>query len=84
MEQDFLDTLSQPNRQRVIVAQGVVAQKRLELGEHLRAACCYGSVAHQAAGAYSDVEMIIISDSYNAGVALLRSRPCAGPRDGRW
>ena len=62
MEQDFPTSLSQPNRQRIIVAQGVVEQKRQELGEHLRAACCYGSVAHQAAGEYSDVEMIIITD----------------------
>lgn len=62
MEQNLPDTLSQPDRQRITVAQDVVAQKHLELGEHLRAACCYGSVAHQAAGEYSDVEMIIITD----------------------
>src|SRR5438552_10119511 len=62
MKQDISDTLSQPNKQRIALARDIVERKKQELGEHLRTACCYGSVAHQAAGEYSDVEMILITD----------------------
>ncbi len=62
MEQGAFDTLSQPNKLRIAIAREIVERTKQELGEHLRAACCYGSVAHQAAGDYSDVEMILITD----------------------
>jgi len=39
-----------------------VERKRKELGEHFIAAACYGSVAHNAAQLYSDLEMLLITD----------------------
>ncbi len=37
-------------------------RKRQELGEHLIAAACFGSAAHNAAQLYSDLEMLLITD----------------------
>lgn len=37
-------------------------RKRQELGEHLIAAASFGSVAHNAAQLYSDLEMLLITD----------------------
>lgn len=62
MHSDLPDSLSVYDRQRINIAQQIVERKKLELDEHLRAACCYGSVAHQASREYSDVEMIIVTD----------------------
>lgn len=46
---------------REIGAQ-VVARAREDLGEALRAAAIYGSVAHDAADVYSDVELVLVTD----------------------
>lgn len=47
---------------RVALARVIAERKRAELGEHLLAVACYGSVAHAAAGPYSDVELVLLTD----------------------
>lgn len=47
---------------RIEIAQRVLERARDELGTQLRAAACYGSVAHGAAREHSDVELTIITD----------------------
>jgi len=51
-----------PNELRLAIARTVIARKRGELGEHLLAAAVYGSVAHHAAQAHSDVELVLLTD----------------------
>lgn len=50
------------NAERLVTARRVFEQVRMELGEHLTAAAVYGSVAHDAASAASDVELVFITD----------------------
>jgi hypothetical protein len=50
------------DQQRIAIAQQIVERKRQALGDHLRAAACYGSVAHYAASEYSDVEIVLLTD----------------------
>jgi kanamycin nucleotidyltransferase len=50
---------------RLEIARTLVERKRRELGPQAIAGACYGSVAHGAATAYSDVELLIVM---NAGV----------------
>lgn len=50
------------NAIRIELARRIVARKRTELEQHLVAAACYGSVAHNAAAAYSDVELVLLTD----------------------
>lgn len=50
------------DRVRIEIARRIVERKKQELGEHLVAAACYGSVAHHASMQHSDVEMIILTD----------------------
>jgi predicted nucleotidyltransferase len=57
-----------PNTIRIEIARRIVERKRQELGEHLIAAACYGSVAHNAALPHSDVEIVIVTDQYTRGV----------------
>ena len=51
-----------PNTIRLAIARRVIERKRQELGDHLIAGACYGSVAHNAAMANSDVELVILTD----------------------
>ena len=51
-----------PNALRMDIARALVERKRAELGTHLLAAAVYGSVAHGAAGAHSDVEVSLVTD----------------------
>ena len=53
-------TTLDPNALRVEIGRRVVARERERLGEQLIAAAIYGSVAHGAAGAHSDVELTLI------------------------
>ena len=50
------------NAERLAIAQHVFERLQGELGKHLIAAAVYGSVAHGAAGATSDVELTLITD----------------------
>lgn len=50
------------NTERQAIARRVFEQVRAELSEHLVAAAIYGSVAHGAASAASDVELTLITD----------------------
>jgi hypothetical protein len=50
------------DRIRLEIARRIVERKKQELGEHLVAAACYGSVAHHASMEYSDIELIILTD----------------------
>lgn len=47
---------------RIEIARCILERKRDELGARVRAAACYGSVAHGAAGEHSDVELTIITE----------------------
>ncbi len=47
---------------RIEIARCVLKRKHHELGTRVRAAACYGSVAHRAAREHSDVELTIITD----------------------
>jgi kanamycin nucleotidyltransferase len=47
---------------RVALARVVAERKRAEMGEHLLAVACYGSVAHGAAGPHSDIELLLLTD----------------------
>ena len=47
---------------RVALARVIAERKRAELGDHLLAVACYGSVAHGAAGPYSDLELVLLTD----------------------
>src|SRR5579859_1259375 len=47
---------------RLEIAQHIIERKRAELAPHMLAGACYGSVAHNAASAYSDIEIVIITD----------------------
>ena len=47
---------------RVALARVVCERKRAELGEHLLSVACYGSVAHNAAGPHSDLELALLAD----------------------
>ena len=62
MLSDLFHTLSVFDKKRLAIAQQVVERKKQELGNHLRAAACYGSVAHHAASEYSDVEIVLLTD----------------------
>lgn len=50
------------DRVRLEIARHIVERKKRELGEHLVAAACYGSVAHHASMEYSDIELIVLTD----------------------
>lgn len=53
---------SDANEKRVAIGHAIIARKQADLGTHLRAAAFYGSVAHLAAQAYSDVEIVLLTD----------------------
>lgn len=44
------------------IAEDIVTRARAELGDALRAAAIYGSVAHDAADINSDVEVVLVTD----------------------
>lgn len=48
---------------RIHLAEELVMAYRRELGQHLLAAACYGSVAHGRADAHSDLEIIVLTDA---------------------
>jgi hypothetical protein len=50
------------NAIRLEIAPSVVERMRQALAPHVIAGACYGSVAHGAATAYSDVELLIVTD----------------------
>ncbi|MHB1610263.1 MAG: hypothetical protein ACYCT0_01070 [Sulfobacillus sp.] len=50
-------------RRRIDLAQELVLAYRREMGEHVVAAACYGSVAHGRADAHSDLELIVLTDT---------------------
>ena len=56
------DERAAANTLRREIAQELVARARDELGDALRAAAIYGSVAHEAADVYSDVEIVLVTD----------------------
>ncbi len=62
MLSDLSHSLSVFDKKRLTIAQQIVERKKQDLGDHLRAAACYGSVAHHAASEYSDVEMVLLTD----------------------
>lgn len=47
---------------RLEIAQRIAEREKQELGKHLIAAACYGSVAHHASMKYSDIEIVILTD----------------------
>ncbi len=53
-------TMLDHNALRVEIGRLVAARERERLGERLIAAAVYGSVAHGAAGAHSDLELLLI------------------------
>lgn len=55
-----------PTGIRVAVAHAIVAEQRRQLDRHLLAAACYGSVAHGAAAAHSDLELVLLTDDGTA------------------
>ncbi len=55
-------TQPSPNDLRLAIARAVIERKHGELDEHLLAAAIYGSVAHHAAQANSDVELVLLTD----------------------
>ena len=50
-------------RRRINLAEEMVWEYRRELGEHMVAAACYGSVAHGRADAHSDLELLVLTDT---------------------
>lgn len=54
--------INDANEIRREIARHVVERKHQQLGEHMQAGACYGSVAHNAASEYSDVELVILTD----------------------
>ncbi|MBO0779232.1 MAG: hypothetical protein J2P37_10440 [Ktedonobacteraceae bacterium] len=62
MLSDRFHALSVFGQKRLAIAQQIVERKQQELRDHLRAAACYGSVAHHAASEYSDVEIVLLTD----------------------
>ena len=55
-------TTHDANEIRREITRSVIERKRQELGEHMQAGACYGSVAHHAASEYSDVELVVLTD----------------------
>jgi predicted nucleotidyltransferase len=55
-------SLSIFDKKRLSIAQQIMDRKKEEMGNHLRAFACYGSVAHKASSEYSDVEMLALTD----------------------
>lgn len=55
-------SLNDANQIRRTIVHSVIERKRQELGEHMLAGACYGSVAHNAASDYSDVELVVLTD----------------------
>jgi predicted nucleotidyltransferase len=49
-------------QRRINLAWKVVREYRHQLGEHVVAAACYGSVAHGRADAHSDLELLVLTD----------------------
>ena len=49
-------------RRRINLADEMVWEYRRELGEHVVAAACYGSVAHGRADVHSDLELLVLTD----------------------
>lgn len=68
MGKDAMTDTIDENAIRVEIAREIVERKRQELGEHLLAAACYGSVAHAASNYYSDVELILLTDDETPAV----------------
>lgn len=56
------DERAAANTLRREIGAQIVARQRQDLGEALRAAAIYGSVAHEAADLYSDVEIVLVTD----------------------
>lgn len=50
-------------RRRINLAEEMVWAYRRELGKHVVAAACYGSVAHGRADAHSDLELLVLTDT---------------------
>ena len=50
-------------RRRMNLAEEIVGSYGRQMGEHLVAAACYGSVAHGQADAHSDLELIVLTDA---------------------
>lgn len=48
---------------RLRLAEEIVREYRQEMGDHLVAAACYGSLAHEKADAHSDLEFIALTDN---------------------
>ncbi len=48
---------------RLRLAEEMVCEYRQEMGDHLVAAACYGSLAHEKADAHSDLEFIALTDN---------------------
>ncbi len=50
-------------KRRIDLAEEIVWEYRRNLGEHMVAAACYGSVAHGRADLYSDLELLVLTDT---------------------
>lgn len=59
---------------RIHLAEELVMAYRRELGVHLLAAACYGSVAHGRADAHSDLEIIVLTDASIKAVNVHQER----------
>ncbi len=51
-------------RRRMDLAKEMALAYRRDMGDHMVAAACYGSVAHGRADAHSDLELIVLTDLF--------------------